>query len=243
MKRILILGAGSDIAKATAAVFAQHGYHLMLAARNTDKIASLKQDLTIRYEVPVEVYPFDARDYASHSAFYDQLSEKPDVAVCVIGYLGDQKLGNSNWQEAHRIIDTNYTGAVSILNVIANDFETRQSGTIVGISSVAGERGRQSNFLYGSAKAAFTTYLGGLRNRLAHAHVHVVTVKPGFVNTKMTAGMDLPGPLTAQPEQVAKAIYNAVKKKKNVIYTLGAWRPIMYVIKTIPEFIFKKLKM
>lgn len=243
MKKVLILGAASDIGKAVANIFATNQYQLLLAARNTEKIEALKQDLSIRYEVPVELLSFDATDYGSHQKFYDELPEKPDVAICVFGYLGSQEAGNNDWAEAYKIINTNYTGAVSILNIIARDFENRRSGAIVGISSVAGERGRQSNFLYGSAKAGFSAYLSGLRNRLFHSEVHVVTVKPGFVNTKMTENLDLPKPLTAQPEQVAKAIYNAVMKKKNVIYTLPAWRPIMYAIKSIPEFIFKKLKM
>ena len=127
------------------------------------------------------------------------------------------------------------------METIAADFEQRNEGTICGISSVAGERGRKSNYLYGSAKAGFSEYLSGLRNRLAKSNVHVVTVKPGFIDTKMTEGMPLPAPLTAQPEQVAKDIFKACMKKKNVIYTLWMWRWIMAIIRNIPEPIFKKL--
>jgi len=138
-------------------------------------------------------------------------------------------------------MDTNYTGVVSLFNIIANDFEKRKSGFIVGISSVAGDRGRKSNYIYGSAKAAFTAYLSGLRNRLYDAQVHVLTVKPGFVSTKMTEGMDLPEKLTAQPEEVAEDIYKAQQKGKNVLYTKWIWRWMMLIIRSIPEFQFKKM--
>ena len=141
------------------------------------------------------------------------------------------------------IIDSNYTGAVSILNIVANDFEARKFGTIVGISSVAGDRGRQSNYLYGSAKAGFTAYLSGLRNRLYKSGVHVLTVKPGFMKTRMIEGMRTPGPLTAEPAKVATVVYKATTKRKNEIYVLWMWRYIMLVIRLIPEIIFKKLNM
>lgn len=243
MKKILILGATSDIGRAIAEIFAKNSYRLQLAARNIKKMESLKKDLSIRYEVPVELYEFDASNYTSHQSFYSNIAEKPDVVMCVFGYLGNHELANKDWGEAQNIISTNFTGAVSILNIIAMDFEKRKSGSIVGISSVAGERGRQSNYIYGSAKAGFSAYLSGLRNRLEKSSVHVVTVKPGFVDTKMTEGLDLPKPLTAKPAQVAKAIFRAVHKKKNTIYVLPVWRPIMYAIKSIPESVFKKLKM
>ena len=138
-------------------------------------------------------------------------------------------------------MDTNYTGLVSILNIVANDFEKNKNGFIVGISSVAGDRGRKSNFIYGSAKAAFATYLSGLRNRLFNLNVHVLTVKPGFVETKMTEGLNLPVKLTAKTEEVANDIFKAQQKGKNVIYTKWFWRYIMLIIKNIPEFYFKKM--
>ena len=139
-----------------------------------------------------------------------------------------------------KIIDTNYTGVISLLNIIANDFEKRKRGFIIGISSVAGDRGKKSNYLYGSAKVAFTTYLSGLRNRLYKANVHVLTVKPGFVNKHMTAKIDLTKRLTAQPEDVAKDIFDAQKSKKDILYTMWTWKWIMMFIKMIPEFLYKK---
>ncbi len=144
--------------------------------------------------------------------------------ISAIGYLGEQEKAQSDFKEAQQIMDTNYTGVVSLFNIIANDFEDRRSGFMVGISSVAGDRGRKSNYIYGSAKAALTAYLSGLRNRLYDAQVHVMTVKPGFVATKMTEGMDLPEKLTAQPEEVAEDIYKAQQKGKNVLYTKWMWR-------------------
>jgi short-subunit dehydrogenase len=165
------------------------------------------------------------------------------MTICIFGYLGDQQLAESDWTECIRILQTNYTGAVSILNLIANEYASKGSGLIAGISSVAGERGRQSNYFYGSAKAGFTAYLSGLRNRLFHKNVHVLTVQPGFVYTKMTENMPLPGLLTATPEGVAAVVYRAILKKKNVVYVKGFWRWIMLIIKSIPEFMFKKLKL
>ncbi|TWV99671.1 SDR family oxidoreductase [Chitinophaga pinensis] len=243
MPTVLILGAGSDMAVAIAREFAANKYDIQLAARNVASIAPLEQDLRIRYQVQTSSYAFDATDFNSHPAFYNSLSTKPDITIAVFGYLGSQEKGQSDWTEAARILHTNYTGAVSILNAVAEDYAARGTGTIVGISSVAGERGRQSNYLYGSAKAGFTAYLSGLRNRLFHKGVHVVSVQPGFVYTRMTENLKLPPMLTAQPQDVAKDIYKAVKAKKNTIYTKWFWRYIMLIIKSIPEFMFKKLKL
>ena len=157
--------------------------------------------------------------------------------------MGVQAENEREIKEASLVIRSNYEGPVSILSVLANCFEARGCGCLVGISSVAGERGRASNYVYGSAKAGFTAFLSGLRNRLAKKGVHVVTVLPGFVTTKMTEGMDLPKKLTAQPKEVANAIFNAVQKKQNIIYTRPVWRFIMIIIRNIPEQIFKRLKL
>jgi decaprenylphospho-beta-D-erythro-pentofuranosid-2-ulose 2-reductase len=241
MRNILILGAGSDMAIPLARIYSSKKDRVILASRTP--MVKLQEDLKIRYNSEVYALPFDALDYSSHESFYKNLPGIPDIVICFFGYLGDQKRAEKEWDEAHKIIETNYTGAVSILNLAAQNMELQNSGVIVGVSSVAGERGRQSNYIYGSAKAGFSTYLQGLRNRLFHSNVHVMTVKPGFVDTKMTEGLNLPKPLTANPEQVAKAIVKGVESKKNVIYVLGMWRLIMLIIKSIPEFIFKKLKL
>jgi len=240
---VLILGASSDVAVACAHEFAANGYNLYLAGRDTESLTIAASDLHIRHRIDARALKFDALQSAGHEAFYTSLNPKPDITLCVFGLLGDQQTAAHHWIEAEKIIHSNYTGAVSILNAVANDYEARKSGVIVGISSVAGERGRQSNYIYGSAKAGFTAYLSGLRNRLTAHNVHVVTVKPGFIHTRMTEGLKLPKPLTAQPEQLGKAILKAVKKKKDVIYVLPVWRWIMLIIRNIPEGIFKKLKM
>ncbi|MEL7534635.1 MAG: SDR family oxidoreductase, partial [Bacteroidota bacterium] len=185
----------------------------------------------------------DAQAYDSHADFWQSLSPQPDWVYLVFGYLGEQERAEQNWAEAEQTLAVNYVGAVSILERVAQSFAEKGSGTIVGISSVAGDRGRASNYLYGSAKAGLTAYLSGLRNRLAKQGVHVMTVKPGFVRTAMTASMDLPPVITGEPEKVAKDIIKGARRKKNVIYTLWMWRYIMLIIRSIPEGIFKKLSL
>ena len=243
-ENVLILGATSDMAVAIARQLALEGYSITLAARNTDRLSALEGDLRVRHKVMVSSARFDALDFPSHEAFYQSLPEKPDIVICVFGFLGEQSEAQRNWGHCHEIIDSNYTGAVSILNIVANDFERRKKGVIVGISSVAGERGRQSNYIYGSAKAAFTAYLSGLRNRLFHHGVHVVTVKPGFVKTKMIENLPAtPAMLTASPAKVASSVSKAIRRKKNTVFVLSAWALIMFVIRNIPEGVFKRLKM
>jgi decaprenylphospho-beta-D-erythro-pentofuranosid-2-ulose 2-reductase len=240
---VLLLGATSDMAIALARQFGSNGHDLQLAGRDGVQLHILGNDIKIRYNVSVDVIELDALNFESHQALYNSLAKKPDIAILIFGYLGDHEKAIHNWSEAERILNTNYVGAVSIMNVIANDFENRKSGVIVGISSVAGDRGRMSNYLYGSAKAGLTAYLSGLRNRLFHSGVHVLTVKPGFVRTKMTEGLKLPPLVTADPSHVAKKIYYAIEKKKNAIYVLPVWAMLMLLIRSIPEFVFKKMKL
>ena len=244
-KTLLVLGAKSDIASAVAHEFARHKFDVILAARNAadELLAAMKTDLEIRYQIEAYTAEFDAEDFDSHAEFYENLPAPPDVVLCAFGYLGEQSEAEKSWTETARIINANYVGAVSILNHAANDFEKRQTGSIVGISSVAGERGRASNYIYGSAKSGFSVFLDGLRHRLSRANVNVITVKPGFVETKMTAGMDLPKILTAKPAQLGKAIFKAYEKKRSTLYYLPAWRFIMFVIRNVPEFVFQKTKM
>lgn len=243
MEYVLIIGAKSDIAKAVAKKYAENGYNLYLAARNSSELQKFANDIKIRNEKEVICLEFDVLDYASHQNFYDSLAEKPVGVISVVGYLGEQEKAQNDFEESQRIINTNYTGIVSLLNIISLDFEKNKKGFIVGISSVAGERGRKSNYIYGSAKSAFTTYLSGLRNRLYDSNVKVLTVKPGFVATKMTENLDLPKKLTAQPEEVAEDIFKSQQKGKNVLYTKWFWEWIMCIIKNIPEFHFKKMKL
>ena len=239
MSYVLIVGAKSDIAKAIALEYAKNGYDLYLSARDVTELEEFANDIRIRTEKNVKLVELDILDYDSHLNFYEQLEEKPFGVISAVGYLGEQNKAQTDFTEAKKIIDTNYTGVVSLFNIIANDFEVRKSGFIVGISSVAGDRGRKSNYIYGSVKASLTAYLSGLRNRLYDAEVNVLTVKPGFVATQMTKDMDLPKKLTAQPEEVAKDIFEAQKKGKNIVYTKWIWKWVMLIIKMIPEWKFK----
>jgi short-subunit dehydrogenase len=243
MSAVLLLGASSDMATAIARKFAQDNFDIMLAGRNVKQLSEFKTDLEIRYKIKAEAVYFDAIDFASHTSFYKNLPFRPDITICIFGYLGDQQKAAVDWKESENIIQSNFTGAVSILNIVAEDYKSKQSGTSAGISSVAGERGRQSNYIYGSAKAGFTAYLSGLRNSMHKYGVHVITVLPGFVYTKMTADLKLPPMLTATPEQVASQVKSAVQKKKNTVYVKWMWRWIMFTIKSIPEGFFKKLKL
>ena len=241
MSYVLIIGAKSDIAKEVARVYAKNGYNLYLAARDIKELDELVTDIKVRTQIDVKPIEFDITDYDSHKDFYNNLKEKPLGVVVVSGYMNAQKTVQNNFEETLKTINVNFTGAVSILNIVANDFENEKRGFIVGISSVAGDRGRKSNYIYGSAKAGFSAYLSGLRNRLYQSNVSVLTVKPGFVQTKMTQNMDLPQKLTAQPQDVAQDIFNAQQKGKDILYTKWIWRYIMLIIKHIPEFMFKKM--
>ncbi len=242
--KLLVLGANSDIGSAIAGAFAKFEQaDLILASRDMESLEKKAKDIEIRHSVKTKIIQFDATNFSTHQDFYNNLSPKPDGVVVAFGYLGDQKNAEQSFDDAKKTLDTNFTGAMSILEIIAQDFETRNKGFIIGLSSVAGERGRQSNYIYGAAKGAFTIYLSGLRNRLHKNDVRVITVLPGFVQTKMTAALDLPEKLVATPEEVADDVYSAFKKKKDIVYSKWFWRWIMLIIKAIPEIIFKKLNL
>jgi len=239
---LLILGANSDVAYAIAKTFAKHKKaDIYLASRDMKLLEKKVQDLKIRYGIKAVGLYFDAMDFESHLKFYQSLDPKPDGVVYAAGYMPDQEIAQNDFKEAKKIVEINFSGAAAILEIVADDFKKRGHGFIIGISSVAGERGRQSNYIYGASKAAFTVYLSGLRNRLFKKNVQVLTVLPGFINTKMTESMDLPGLLTAQPDEVAEDIYKALRKNRDVLYTKWYWKWIMAVIKGIPEKIFKRM--
>src|SRR5665648_316028 len=209
---LLILGANSDVGQELAKLFAQNEHaNIYMGSRELVLLEKSCTDIKIRYKVEAEYLSFDATDYDSHVAFYEKLDPKPDGIVLAFGYLGDQQLAQQDFHEARKIIETNFMGAVSILEIIAADFARRNHGFIIALSSVAGERGRQSNYIYGAAKGALTIYLSGLRNRLYKKNVRVVTVLPGMIRTKMTDQLDLPDKLLAEPEEVAQDIYNGFK--------------------------------
>jgi hypothetical protein len=241
-EHMLILGAGSDIAGAIARAYAAKDRMITLALRDPAKAKGLMQDLE-RAGAQVRALPFDAERMEDHEAWYARLDPKPGLVICAFGFLPEQAEAQEDHALAMRTLVVNFNGAVSILEQAARDLSKRGSGTIIGIASVAGERGRASNGLYGSAKAGFSAYLSGLRNRLARHGVHVVTVKPGFVRTRMTAGRSLPAWLTADPQQVGAAVLRALRRKRNIVYVPGHWRWIMLVVNAIPEPVFKRMRL
>lgn len=240
---VLVLGGASDIGLAIARRFAQEGRPVQLAARRPEELETAKADIEVRYAVPVTLHAFDALAIHAHAHFFESLPATPDVVVCVVGLLGEQRRNETDLEAAVQVMRSNYEGPAAALSVAANLLEARGSGTIIGVSSVAGDRGRATNYVYGSAKAGFTAFLSGLRNRLAGKGVHVMTVKPGFVATRMTEGMKLAPALTASPEAVAETVYAAFLKKKDVVYAKPVWRAVMGVIQAIPERIFKRLRL
>jgi decaprenylphospho-beta-D-erythro-pentofuranosid-2-ulose 2-reductase len=243
-KTLLLVGGTSDIGRATALRYAAAGWRVLLAARNPDAAQRNADDATARTGVAVTVHHLDVLDTAGLVAFIDGLPALPDTVVCVVGELGDQARAETDLEHAAMVLRTNFEGPALLLGLFADRFLARGSGTLVGVSSVAGDRGRASNYVYGSAKAGFTAFLSGLRNRLAPRGVRVVTVKPGFVRTRMTAGMKLPPLLTAEPAEVGEAIFRAAETGRgDVIYVRGIWRIVMTIIALIPEPVFKRLRL
>ena len=240
-KTILIIGAKSDIAIAVAHKFASEGYNLQLAARNSLELDAVVSDLKIKYEINVSAYELDILQYETFADFIDSLECLPDIALCAVGILGNQTDDEKCSLNSSLVMRTNYEGPSLILGEIANRFETRGSGSIIGISSVAGDRGRASNYIYGSAKSGFTAFLSGLRNRINKSGVNVLIVSPGFVYTSMTKNLDLPNLLTSQPSEIASKIFNS--KKKNSVMRPFPWNLIMLIIRLIPEQLFMRIKL
>ena len=237
---ILILGATSDMAQACAQKYAAEGHDLQLAARDPEALAAEAQDLRLRHRVEVTTHAFDVLDTAGFAAFLDALPVLPDTVLCAVGFMGDQPASQASPEAAALVMRSNYEGPSLILGALAERMEARGHGSIIGMSAVAGDRGRASNYVYGSAKAGFTAFLSGLRNRLAKKGVHVMTVKPGFVATRMTEGLPLNPRLTAQPDEVATAIWNAQRHGRNVLYVKPVWLAVMTVIRLLPEILFKR---
>ena len=241
--RILILGATSALAQETAKNFAKDGASLVLVARSAFKLQTISDDLKVRGAKEVETIEADFNDISRHAEIVEA-ALKPyaglDMALVAYGTLGDQKRCEQDVQEALQEFTTNATSVIALVTLLANYFEAQKRGTIAVISSVAGDRGRQSNYVYGAAKGAVTVFLQGLRNRLAKKGVSIVTIKPGMVDTPMTAHMRK-GLLFADAKKVGQGIYDAMLKHREVAYVPGYWRYVMWIIKSIPEPVFKKL--
>lgn len=242
---IVILGVTSAIARATANAFAAAGQDLVIAARDEGELNRIAADIEVRYTVRAHAVALDAEDPASVDLLFDRCHQAaPHIAGVVLGfgYMESQSAAQEDAAIIRRTFSINLTEAAVILEQFAAHFERQGTGFIAGISSVAGDRGRQSNYIYGTSKAGFSAYLQGLRNRLHHSGVRVITIKPGFVDTKMTFG--LPGLfLVATPEAAGRAIHRAIVKGKDVAYVPWFWRYIMLIIRAIPERVFKRLKL
>jgi short-subunit dehydrogenase len=245
MNKILIVGATSAIAEATARLYAEKGAHLFLVARNAQRLEAVAADLRTRGAASVDTEAMDANSCDRHEALVeraDQALGGIDLALIAHGTLPDQKACERSFELTRTELETNALSILSLLTHLANRLETRGAGTLAVISSVAGDRGRQSNYVYGTAKGAVSLFLQGLRNRLSKSGVRVLTIKPGFVDSPMTADF-AKGALWAKPEQIASGIARAVEKGRDVVYLPGFWRIIMLVIRAIPEGIFKRLSL
>jgi decaprenylphospho-beta-D-erythro-pentofuranosid-2-ulose 2-reductase len=244
-RKILVLGATSGIAEATCRIWASQGASLFLIARNGEKLAAVAADLKTRGASFIDTAVADLDDTDKHPELLAHAINSltgMDIAYLAHGILGDQTEAERDFNTAAQIIHTNYMAPVSLLTWLANFCVQRHSGTIAVISSVAGDRGRKSNYLYGSSKAGLSAFLGGLRNRVDREGVTVLTIKPGPTKTAMTANMPKSEKF-ADPESVAESIVSAIDKRKDILYVPFQWQPIMFIIRNIPERIFKKLNL
>ncbi|MDH3229380.1 MAG: SDR family oxidoreductase [Alphaproteobacteria bacterium] len=238
----LVLGASSSVARAFAGAAAEDGADVILAGRDVDDMKRTAGDVSVRTGRNVDVLPFDAEDLAGHEAFAADARKRADIlnVFLAFGAMPEQDEIDADFALAAHAIAVNYTGAVSVLHRLAPHLEAQGEGHVVVLSSVAGDRGRLKNYVYGSAKAGLNAYLQGLRARLFRKGVSVTTVKPGFMDTDMTWGLEGMF-LVASPEQAARACLKAAKRRRHVVYVPVFWWGIMTIIRHIPEFIFKKM--
>lgn len=242
-QKVFIIGATSAIAQETAKLFAATRSEIFLAGRNEAKLQAVANDLSVRGAKKVDFMALDLNDLDRHPALINRATESLgglDTVLIAHGTLGDQEAAQKSFAFAEGELKTNLLSYISLLTILANQFEAQQYGTIAVISSVAGDRGRQSNYVYGTAKAALSTFAQGLRGRLSRSNVAVVTIKPGFVDTPMTAHLKK-GFLFVGPEVVGKGIYRAIQERQDVVYLPWFWWGIMTIIKLIPESIFKRM--
>ena len=247
LERVLIVGATSAIATQAARQLVGRGASLYCIGRDESRLNTLLEDLRVRGDRSqiIAGAAADLLDFDRHQSLIDQADEALgglDAVLIAYGTLPDQKACEASFTDTRREIDVNAISVISLLTLLANRFEQQKTGVIAVISSVAGDRGRQSNYVYGAAKGALSLFLQGLRNRLYRSNVQVLTIKPGFVDTPMTEAFPK-GLLWAQPERVAADIDKGIRKGRDVIYTPFFWRYLMWVIKAIPEPLFKRLSL
>lgn len=242
----LFLGASSAVARNMADIYAGRGEHLILAGRDIEDLSRTASHLNIKYKVEVTALQFDSCDWDAHLGLIQKIKQLADGytlnIIALSAIMPDQKEMEQDTKLALSCIQTGYSGLISLINPLAAYMEEQERGSMIFFGSVAGDRGRLNNYLYGSVKAALACYASGLRNRLGRKNIHVMTVKPGFIDTKMIKGMKLPPLPIAKPKDVARHVVKAHDKKRNILYTPHFWLYIMMIIKLIPEFIFKKLK-
>ena len=240
---VLILGGGSDIGRATAHRFARAGHPIILTARKPSTLEIDQKDISLRYEVSVTLLEFDAFNPGTIPELITSLPEVPEYLVCAIGLLAGKEADDDAESRAQVLTGANFVGPGIALEAAAKLMATREGGaTIIGISSVAGDRGRAANMWYGAAKAGFTAMLSGLRQSYSRTSLRVVTIKPGYVRTKMIAGLETPNFLTTSPERVADQIYARRRSGSSVIYVGPIWAMIMMIIRLLPERIFMRLQ-
>lgn len=243
MQKILIIGATSAIAESVARVYALRGSAIFLVGRNAARLDSIAADLQVRGAPRVASAVLDVNNLSAHAATLDAAWSALggiDTVVIAHGTLPDQAACDASIELALREFSTNGTSTIALAGALAQRLQS--GGTLAVISSVAGDRGRASNYLYGSAKAAVSTYLSGLGQRLRTSGVNVLVIKPGFVDTPMTAAFKK-GALWARPDKIAAGIAKAIDKRRSVAYLPGFWWAIMMVIKNIPEFVFRRIKL
>lgn len=242
---VLVLGATSSIAIATMRQLADGGRRFMLVGRSSSRLTAVAQDLTVRGAAAVDTWVMDLDDTAGHAEMLRTAAErlgKIDLALIAHGVLGDQHAAEADFEVAAAILHTNFLSTVSLLTWLGNYFQSQGSGTLAVISSVAGDRGRKSNYVYGASKGGLNIFMDGLRNRIDRDGVQVLTIKPGFVSTPMTAHVEK-NLLFASPEQVASGIVGAIERKRDVVYVPRFWALIMFIVRAIPGFQFKKMNM
>jgi short-subunit dehydrogenase len=245
MKKILVIGASSAIAEACSRQWAAQGCSLFLVARDAVRLDAMAADLKVRGAAQVSVAVLDLTELARHAVLVESaVSAMGDIDIALIahGTLGDQQAGERDFTAALHELNTNAISVMSLLTLLANRMQTQRRGSLVSISSVAGDRGRASNYIYGTAKGAVTLFTQGLRQRLHGDGVQVLTIKPGFVDTPMTRAFKK-GPLWATPDQVARGILKAIQARRSEVYLPGFWAPIMWVIRHLPNVVFDRIKL
>tara|TARA_B100001564_G_scaffold341125_1_gene335429 strand:+ start:418 stop:1149 length:732 start_codon:yes stop_codon:yes gene_type:complete len=242
MKYVLIIGAKSELGLELASLYARNNYNIYLAGRSIIDLEVKSNNLEKKYQIKSVLCELDVTDYESHQKFYESLEIKPTGVIYLAGYYPDPSLSTSKWSETYKTVEINYLGCMSILNIVANQFVKDRRGFIIAVSSVSGVRGRAKNYIYGSSKAGLIAYMSGLRNRLDKYNINVLTVIPGYLNKANSSKKDYSSFLVSSSKNLANVIFSAQQNNKSIIYSSGLWRIIMFIIKIIPEYIFKKLK-